>query len=92
MKSPILNFQFSIFNLCLLLAGCSLQQPELPADHVRVSETGEDLKLVHIDGCQYFKLLTYGGNYSFTHKGNCTNHTAYLVKDLTVYGYDTKHP
>jgi len=32
-----------------------------------------DLKVIIIDGCEYFKYRTYMGYLSITHKGNCNN-------------------
>lgn len=35
------------------------------------------LKVVIIDGCQYFKSYTYQQNFVYSHKGNCFNKIHY---------------
>ena len=56
--------------LVAFLCGCddSVQPMTLTQD-----SDGREIKVVTIEGCEYFKLYTYGGNYVYTHKGNCKN-------------------
>jgi hypothetical protein len=38
-----------------------------------LADTLKNIKIVVRDGCEYYANPTAGGNYVFTHKGNCTN-------------------
>lgn len=45
-----------------MVVGCN----RIPSDY-----SVQDIDVVTLDSCEYLRVLTYGYNYTYSHKGNC---------------------
>lgn len=82
-KMVYFEYVFGIVCLILiiiaLVLGLSSNSEKTPPEKIppassTVSVEGKEIRVVVIEGCEYFVTPTYYGHITLAHKGNCTNH------------------
>ena len=59
-----------VVGLLALVSGCTDYKA---TDYKATEKIVDNLEVVTIDGCEYFKFQNYEGYVSYSHKGNCKN-------------------
>lgn len=70
------------------LTGCSTETSQRKSAEV-IDDSYYGMKTVKIRDCEYIRSLSYGGYYSYTHAGDCSNS---IHQPLKSQPYGNKKP